>query len=443
MGRLVRRAAATDRGRPRERAALPRTSIRQPLRRAMRYAVLDGGKRVRPLLAYAARRSSTGADPDVVDAAAAAVELIHAYSLMHDDLPCMDDDTLRRGKPTCHVAFGEAMALLAGDALQALAFGVLAGRPARSQRRLRAARRCGRRARHGRRAGDRSRQRRRRRCRFAKLETMHRMKTGALIRAAVRLGAACGRTLEPTPRRERSIATPTRRDSRSRSSTTCSTSKARPRRSARRPARTSRRASRRSSPARACRGQGARGSAARRSAGRRSRRSARRRGASASSPTGSCCGASANSDRCNPMPTLLDSIDNPAALRRLDRELLPQLARELRSFVLTSVAQTGGHLSSNLGTIELTIALHYVFDTPHDRIVWDVGHQTYAHKILTGRRGADGPAADGGRAVGLSAPRRKANTTRSAPRTRRRRSRRRSAWRSPRSAAATTGASSR
>ena len=86
------------------------------------------------------------------------------------------------------------------------------------------------------------------------------------------------------------------------------------------------------------------------------------------------------------MPTLLDSIDTPAALRRLDRDLLPQLARELRSFVLTSVAQTGGHLSSNLGTIELTIALHYTFDTPRDRIVWDVGHQTYAHKILTGRR---------------------------------------------------------
>ena len=86
------------------------------------------------------------------------------------------------------------------------------------------------------------------------------------------------------------------------------------------------------------------------------------------------------------MFALLDTIDDPAALRRLDREALPQLARELRAFVLTSVAQTGGHLSSNLGTIELTIALHYAFDTPHDRIVWDVGHQTYAHKILTGRR---------------------------------------------------------
>jgi len=86
------------------------------------------------------------------------------------------------------------------------------------------------------------------------------------------------------------------------------------------------------------------------------------------------------------MYPLLDQIHDPAALRRLDREALPQLARELRAFLLASVAQTGGHLSSNLGTVELTIALHYVYDTPRDRIVWDVGHQTYAHKILTGRR---------------------------------------------------------
>ncbi len=86
------------------------------------------------------------------------------------------------------------------------------------------------------------------------------------------------------------------------------------------------------------------------------------------------------------MYPLLDTIDSPAALRRLPAEFLPELARELRAFVLASVAQTGGHLSSNLGTVELTVALHYVFDTPRDRIVWDVGHQTYAHKILTGRR---------------------------------------------------------
>src|SRR3954454_8556588 len=83
---------------------------------------------------------------------------------------------------------------------------------------------------------------------------------------------------------------------------------------------------------------------------------------------------------------LLQSINSPADLRRLSRAELPLLARELREFVLQSVSKTGGHLSSNLGTVELTIALHYVYDTPHDRIVWDVGHQTYAHKILTGRR---------------------------------------------------------
>jgi len=83
---------------------------------------------------------------------------------------------------------------------------------------------------------------------------------------------------------------------------------------------------------------------------------------------------------------LLKTIDDPAQLRSLDRRQLGQLADELRAYVLESVSKTGGHLSSNLGTVELTIALHYVFDTPEDRIVWDVGHQTYPHKILTGRR---------------------------------------------------------
>ena len=86
------------------------------------------------------------------------------------------------------------------------------------------------------------------------------------------------------------------------------------------------------------------------------------------------------------MYELLRTIDDPAALRQLERKQLKQLADELRAFVLDSVSTTGGHLSSNLGTIELTIALHYVFDTPEDRVVWDVGHQTYPHKILTGRR---------------------------------------------------------
>ena len=86
------------------------------------------------------------------------------------------------------------------------------------------------------------------------------------------------------------------------------------------------------------------------------------------------------------MPSLLNSVNQPSELRTLSRAQLPALAGELRQYLLDSVSRTGGHLSSNLGTVELTIALHYVFNTPHDRIVWDVGHQTYPHKILTGRR---------------------------------------------------------
>src|SRR5258708_12771331 len=83
---------------------------------------------------------------------------------------------------------------------------------------------------------------------------------------------------------------------------------------------------------------------------------------------------------------LLETIDDPAQLRRLERRQLAQLATELRAFIVDSVSSTGGHLSSNLGTVELTIALHYVFRTPVDKLIWDVGHQTYGHKILTGRR---------------------------------------------------------
>ena len=167
------------------------------LSQAMRYAVLGGGKRLRPLLAYAAGEF-TDAPLDQVDVAAAAVELIHAYSLIHDDLPCMDDDSLRRGKPSCHVAFGEATALLAGDALQALAFGVLGGGGLADGAGACAllADAAGVRGMAGGQAidldsvGMELSQ--------SELETMHRMKTGALIRAAVRSGAACGRPLTGT-----------------------------------------------------------------------------------------------------------------------------------------------------------------------------------------------------------------------------------------------------
>jgi 1-deoxy-D-xylulose-5-phosphate synthase len=91
-------------------------------------------------------------------------------------------------------------------------------------------------------------------------------------------------------------------------------------------------------------------------------------------------------DMTLPPSSLLETINSPADLRRLDRAALGRLSEELRGFVLHAVSRTGGHLSSNLGTVELTIALHHVFNTPHDRLVWDVGHQSYPHKILTGRR---------------------------------------------------------
>lgn len=166
----------------------------QRLHEAMRYAVLGGGKRVRALLAYAAGEL-TGADPAVVDRAAAAVELLHAYSLVHDDLPCMDDDSLRRGKAACHVAFGEATALLAGDALQSYAFETLAAANIRDPHLavLRLAQASGSRGMAGGQAIDLAGAGRP--LGMAELEQMHRLKTGALIRAAVRLGADCGRPL--------------------------------------------------------------------------------------------------------------------------------------------------------------------------------------------------------------------------------------------------------
>ncbi len=127
------------------------------------------------------------------------------------------------------------------------------------------------------------------------------------------------------------------------------------------------------------------------------------------------------------MYELLKTIEDPAALRRLERRQLGQLADELRAYVLDSVSKTGGHLSSNLGTVELTIALHYVFNTPEDRIVWDVGHQTYPHKILTGRRErmATLRQLDGLSGFPSATNRR---TTPSAPRIRRRRFPPRWAW---------------
>ena len=176
---------------------LPAASIApQRLHEAMRYAVLGGGKRVRPLLAFAAGEV-TGADLDRVQHAAAAVELIHAFSLVHDDMPAMDDDALRRGKPTVHVEFDEATALLVGDALHSLAFDVLASQPladdASTQLKMvqLLAQASGSRGMAGGQAFDLASVGKQ--LDLTELEFMHIHKTGALIRAAVLLGAQCGR----------------------------------------------------------------------------------------------------------------------------------------------------------------------------------------------------------------------------------------------------------
>jgi farnesyl diphosphate synthase len=166
---------------------------------AMRYAVLDGGKRLRPLLVLAACEA-VGGNGHAALRAGCAVELIHAYSLVHDDMPCMDDDVLRRGKPTVHVKFGEATALLAGDALQALAFELLTpddgSVPASVQARLcrLLARAAGHDGMAGGQAIDLAVQGKK--LDLAQVEEMHSRKTGALIRVSVMMAAACSPSLE-------------------------------------------------------------------------------------------------------------------------------------------------------------------------------------------------------------------------------------------------------
>lgn len=185
-------------------AVLPaETHIPGQLHAAMRYSVLDGGKRVRPLLAFAAG-AVVDAPAERLQYAGAAVELIHAYSLVHDDMPAMDNDVLRRGKPTCHIAFGEASALLAGDALQTAAFDVLttyhlANDPADQLKMVGILARasgslgmCGGQGIDLYSVGQ--------ALSLAQLEEMHGLKTGALIRAAVLLGSYCGSAISDADR---------------------------------------------------------------------------------------------------------------------------------------------------------------------------------------------------------------------------------------------------
>ena len=165
---------------------------------AMRYSTLGGGKRVRPMLAFAAGELS-GADPERVKIVAAAVEMIHAYSLIHDDMPCMDNDVLRRGRPTCHVEFDEATALLAGDALQATAFEIVSAYKLNNDATVQVelirlfAEACGSRGMAGGQAIDLASVGKD--ISLPELEFMHMLKTGALIRASIIMGALCGNSL--------------------------------------------------------------------------------------------------------------------------------------------------------------------------------------------------------------------------------------------------------
>lgn len=178
-----------------ERALLDHTLPDSRLQAAMRHATLLGGKRMRPMLVYAVG-DLLGADGAALDAPASAVELIHAYSLVHDDLPAMDDDALRRGQPTVHVAFDEATAILAGDALQSLAFRQLADAPLPADARIAMVRELaiasGAVGMCGGQAFDIDATGRGGNISLEELQRLHALKTGALLRCAVRLGAIAG-----------------------------------------------------------------------------------------------------------------------------------------------------------------------------------------------------------------------------------------------------------
>ena len=339
----------------------------------MRYSLLAGGKRIRPVLALATAEA-LDRDPAEVLPLAAAIEMIHTYSLIHDDLPAMDDDELRRGKPTCHVAYGEDVAILAGDGLFAealqLALTEQQGEPANvlaAVRELTAAVGVG-----GMVGGQ-----------FlditaaeVELRRLHELKTGALIAASVgcvlsleglsgpatipfrRFAAELGVVFQivddilDVTGDEAELGKPQGSDERHGKATYVSVYGLERARELAHESHASARARAR--------------------AGRRGHRPAR------------------PDRRLRPHPhhmtNLLDSIDGPADLKQLDDEQLQQVAQEVRELIIDTIGEIGGHFGANLGTCEIAVALHSLLDSPTDKVLWDVGHQAYPHKVLTGRR---------------------------------------------------------
>ena len=349
------------------------------LEEAMRYSLLAPGKRIRPVLALATA-DAIGRDPQTVLPLAAALELIHTYSLIHDDLPAMDDDDLRRGRLTCHKAFGEDVAILAGDGLYAEAFRLLLteqrGEPEAvlaASRELAAATGV-----QGMVGGQ-----------YldvaatapegpAGLRRLHELKTGRLIAASIEcvlLLAGDGKPdtiddyrafaselgvlfqivddiLDVTGS-EAALGKHQGSDERLGKRTYVSEF-------------------------------GLDG--ARRLAGESHERArgAARRGTDRGHRTRADHGLHRNPELL--MTDLLNRIEKPQDLHGLTDEQLQQVAQEVREHIINTVGEIGGHFGANLGTCEIAVALHSLLDSPRDKILWDVGHQAYPHKILTGRR---------------------------------------------------------
>ena len=318
--------------------------------------------------------------------------MLHAYSLVHDDLPAMDDDDLRRGKPSTHKAFDEATAILAGDALQARAFEVLAEPDTHSDPQAR----CELVAALGAAAGARGMAGGQMIDMLAEGRTLdgpavtrlQALKTGRLIQFSAEAGAILGRAPQPQRHllaaygRDLGAAFQIADDLLDAEGSTEETGKTAGKDAAAGKATmvavlgTERARSQAEMLARQAAGHldsfGERAGAAAGAGGLRRDTAELNFGARS---------------KMSPVKTpLLDRVRFPADLRNFSPEQLRQVADELRAETIDAVSVTGGHLGASLGVVELTVAIHAIFDTPHDRLIWDVGHQAYPHKILTGRR---------------------------------------------------------
>jgi 1-deoxy-D-xylulose-5-phosphate synthase len=389
--------------------ALERILPRVPaeLAGALRHGVTSAGKRLRPILCVAAYRA-VGGIGEAVYGLAVSLELIHAYSLMHDDLPCMDDADLRRGKPTTHRVEGERATMVAGALLipvaarQAWEGGMAMGLPEERCRLL--LEELSRAAGGGGMVGG----------QFLdllgeettltapELDDLHRRKTGALLRASLRMGAIAGaatpeelEALGPLRRGHRSRVPDRRRPSRRHVVGPGPGQEPVGRRAGQVHLRHAVRGGRgfqKSPGARPASGVGPPGG---------------RVGGSGAGGAGLVCGGAGAiekgitrgavatvfayllwldsfSKEAVEVP-LLDRVKYPEDLRGLSREELHELVNEARERHIDVVSKVGGHFGASLGVAELTVALHYIFETPRDKIVWDTGHQAYIHKILTGR----------------------------------------------------------